>query len=74
MHTHTHTHTHSLTHTQFEHPGDDSTAKSPPMSRAEEAKAREEEAAARSFQQYSQAAFVESSAWRTEQDLLKVDE
>eukprot|EP00752_Nemacystus_decipiens_P004980 g4528.t1 len=51
--------------------GDASPAKAP-TSRAEEAKAREGKAAARSFKQYSQAAFVESSAWRAEQDLLKV--
>eukprot|EP00903_Cladosiphon_okamuranus_P012503 g11707.t1 len=51
--------------------GEASPAKKP-MSKVEEAKAREEEAAARSFQKFSQAAFVDSNAWRAEQDLLKV--
>lgn len=51
-------------------PGDELPSK--PQSRAEEAKAREDEAAARAFEKFNQAAFVDSNKWRQEEDFLKV--
>ncbi|CAB1119806.1 unnamed protein product [Ectocarpus sp. CCAP 1310/34] len=47
-------------------------SKEPPKSKAEEAKVRADQAAARAFEKFNQAAFVDSSAWRAEEELLKV--